>query len=140
MHISVDFETSTGHAIFQHQGKCHRLHGHNYLITIDLEGGINEGGMVADFGLVKREIVSDIMDAYDHKFLIERRDPRSGRLSAMPDDGVIVVDAPPTAENIVLWIASRVTEKLHSLGLAKVIMLTNVIVRETRDCYASLRG
>lgn len=53
-------------------GKCERLHGHNYAVSVELEGELTEDRYVFDFVVLKR-IVRQICDSLDHRFLLPQR-------------------------------------------------------------------
>jgi len=53
------------------EGQCEPLHGHNYEVTVEVEGELTEDSWVIDFRLVK-EIVRGICQELDHKFLLQR--------------------------------------------------------------------
>ncbi|MEX2158858.1 MAG: 6-pyruvoyl tetrahydropterin synthase family protein [Dehalococcoidia bacterium] len=53
------------------EGQCEPLHGHNYDVMIEVEGGLTEDGWVIDFGLVK-SIARELCQQLDHKFLLQR--------------------------------------------------------------------
>ena len=57
---------SSGHRILHHDGKCSRPHGHNYEITVKVTGELTDEGWVVDKG-----DVTDVIDAWDHRFLVE---------------------------------------------------------------------
>ncbi|OIQ51531.1 6-carboxy-5,6,7,8-tetrahydropterin synthase [Pseudodesulfovibrio hydrargyri] len=50
-------------------GKCERLHGHNYAVEVQLEGGLTGDGYVYDFVELKRT-VKTLCDTLDHRFLL----------------------------------------------------------------------
>ena len=50
-------------------GKCERLHGHNYSLSVELTGELTEDGYVFDFVELKG-ILRGICDSLDHRFLI----------------------------------------------------------------------
>jgi 6-pyruvoyltetrahydropterin/6-carboxytetrahydropterin synthase len=50
-------------------GKCERLHGHNYAVSVTLEGPLTADSYVFDF-VVLKEILRRITDALDHRFLL----------------------------------------------------------------------
>lgn len=50
-------------------GKCERLHGHNYAVSVMLEGELTEDRYVFDFVDLKK-IVRQICDHLDHHFLL----------------------------------------------------------------------
>jgi len=76
----VHFEAA--HMIPGHQ-KCGRLHGHTYGVMLRLEGELDDSGMVADFGPLKRAL-KDILDRWDHRILI----PLGMEGVSTTDDGV----------------------------------------------------
>jgi 6-pyruvoyltetrahydropterin/6-carboxytetrahydropterin synthase len=94
--------------------KCLNLHGHTYRVNVRVEGVINEKtGMVIDF-LVLKKIVKEVIDGYDHKIIIPRRD--AGRIRIEGPFNVVykIIDYPEaTTEYIALSIAREVYEKLH---------------------------
>ena len=49
-------------------GKCSRLHGHDYAVSLELEGDIING-IVVDYGDVKK-IARKVLEYYDHRVLI----------------------------------------------------------------------
>ena len=42
--------------------KCAQLHGHNYTISVAVQGPLNNASMVIDYGYLK-----ELLDKYDHK-------------------------------------------------------------------------
>jgi 6-pyruvoyl tetrahydropterin synthase/QueD family protein len=53
-------------------GKCERLHGHNYAVSVELEGELTADSYVFDF-VVLKEIVRRICESLDHRFLLPLR-------------------------------------------------------------------
>ncbi|WP_336365139.1 6-pyruvoyl trahydropterin synthase family protein [Halalkalicoccus salilacus] len=85
---------SAGHRIQHHNGKCSRPHGHNYEITVAIQGELTGEGWVVDKG-----DVTSIIDEWDHRFLLEAGDPLVEAFEASGDgDAVVVLEHPPTAE------------------------------------------
>ena len=52
-------------------GECEPLHGHNYQLTVEVEGDLTDDAWVIDFALLKR-IARERCEAIDHKFLLQR--------------------------------------------------------------------
>lgn len=50
-------------------GKCERLHGHNYHVTVTVHGRINPLGMVIDFRILKQH-VRKLCAQWDHMVLL----------------------------------------------------------------------
>ncbi|MFD1645134.1 6-pyruvoyl trahydropterin synthase family protein [Haloarchaeobius litoreus] len=85
---------SAGHRIQHHDGKCSRPHGHNYEVTVRLTGTLSDEGWVVDKG-----DVTDVLEAFDHRFLLEANDPLVEAFESTGDgDGIVVLEHPPTAE------------------------------------------
>src|ERR1700756_2469399 len=59
------------------------LHGHNYAVSVELEGELSPIGWIADFGALKR-IGREICDRLDHHFLLQTA---SATLSTRRTDG-----------------------------------------------------
>lgn len=62
---------SAAHVIIGHK-RCGSLHGHDYAISVRLEGEPGDNGMILDFGTLK-DMVRDIVKGLDHKFLVAKR-------------------------------------------------------------------
>jgi len=62
---------SASHFI-SYMGKCERLHGHNYGVSVTLEGELTPDAYVFDFVILKR-IARQVCDELDHHFLLPER-------------------------------------------------------------------
>jgi 6-pyruvoyltetrahydropterin/6-carboxytetrahydropterin synthase len=99
---------STGHRIQHHDGKCSRPHGHNYEISVKVTGEVTEKGWVVDKG-----DITSVIDEWDHRFLLEAGDPLVEAFEASgDDDGVVVLERPPTAEVMAWRLEQRLLESL----------------------------
>lgn len=129
-------DISCGHRVHGHEGKCRNLHGHNYRIhfTCVAEDGALDGvGRVIDFSQVKAKLCMWIEEHWDHRFLIWEEDPMKSCLLEL-DPTVVVVPFNPTAENIAQYLVEVVgPAQLAGTG----IKLSEVMVEETRKCFAS---
>lgn len=68
-------------------GKCERLHGHNYAVSVSLEGSLTEDRYVFDFVELK-QLVKNLCDRLDHRFLLPRN---SACLSISENEGEVEV-------------------------------------------------
>lgn len=119
---------SSGHRLLHHDGKCSRPHGHNYEITVEVTGDLTEEGWVVDKG-----DVTDVIDAWDHRFLVEEGDPLVDAFEASGDgDALVVLDHPPTAEVMSVLLERRMRE-----AFPDTVSAVSVSVRETGELCAS---
>lgn len=126
LHVGRDrpIRISTGHRILHHDGKCSRPHGHNYEISVTVDGELTEEGWVVDKG-----DITDVISEWDHMFLLEAGDPLIEAFEAAGDgDSVIVLEHPPTAEVMSVRLEERLLEEL-----GENVTDVAVSVRETSE-------
>ncbi len=110
IHVGHDrpIRVSAGHRILHHDGKCSRPHGHNYEISVSVSGHLTEEGWVVDKG-----DVTDIIDDWDHMFLVQRGDPLIEAFEQSGDgDALVVLDVPPTAEMMAVILEAKLIDRL----------------------------
>lgn len=117
-YVSVTQNFAAAHSLRNYQGKCERLHGHNYKIEVELKGqGLTKNGMVVDFTSL-RQALEKVLSRFDHQHLNDIK----------PFDKVN-----PTAENIAKVIYEEMLLKFSS----KKIKVYHVIVWESEGCKAT---
>lgn len=118
---------STGHRILHHEGKCSRPHGHNYEVTVEITGELTDEGWVVDKG-----VVTDVIDEWDHRFILQAGDPLVEAFREAGDaDGLVVIDHPPTAEVLSVLLEERLLETLPN-----TVSSVSATVRETGELCA----
>jgi len=130
LHIGADnpIRISSGHRILHHDGKCSRPHGHNYEISVEVTGELTEEGWIVDKG-----DVTDVIDAWDHRFLVEEGDPLVDAFEASGDgDALVVLDHPPTAEVMGVLLEQRMLD-----AFPDTVSDVSVSVSETGELCAS---
>ncbi|REK11194.1 MAG: 6-pyruvoyl tetrahydropterin synthase family protein [Planctomycetota bacterium] len=65
---------SAGHFI-TYGDQCERLHGHNYRVTAEAHGPLNDDQYVVDF-IAFRDALKEIVDELDHHMLLPTRHPQ----------------------------------------------------------------
>lgn len=85
--LTVRDEISAGHALRHYEGKCERLHGHNFAVELTVEGDkLTENvELLLDFKVLKRAL-KDELAALDHQIINEvppfdRLNPSSENIS-----------------------------------------------------------
>jgi 6-pyruvoyltetrahydropterin/6-carboxytetrahydropterin synthase len=67
--LRVEAEFSAAHYLNHYQGKCERLHGHNYRVRAYTRGAsLDEGGMILDFSQFKT-LLREVCGKIDHQNL-----------------------------------------------------------------------
>lgn len=132
LHVGRDrpIRISAGHRIRHHDGKCARPHGHNYEVAVTVTGELTDEGWVADKG-----DITDVIDEWDHMFLLEAGDPLVDAFEAAgDDDGVVVLEHPPTAE-----VMSVILERKLEAALPETVSDVAVQVNETSELCGGSR-
>lgn len=147
MQITRRLEFDAGHRIQNHDSQCRHLHGHRYAIEITLSGeiiaveGASGQGMVMDYSEVKRVAKEQLVDAWDHAFLVYRGDRAVlDFLNGLPEHKTVVLDVPPTAENLAMF-AFRTLDGAYRDTYGNRLRLERVRIYETPNNWADcLRG
>lgn len=74
MIISKTFFFDAAHRLPFHKGKCFNLHGHRYELTVEVEGDLDNNGLLMDYGDMKKTIGAWIDDHLDHATLVSSDD------------------------------------------------------------------
>jgi 6-pyruvoyl tetrahydropterin synthase/QueD family protein len=78
MGFSVKIQKNGLHFAASHfityEGKCEFLHGHNYGVSVELQGGLTADSYVFDFVALKK-ICREICETLDHRFLLATENP-----------------------------------------------------------------
>jgi 6-pyruvoyltetrahydropterin/6-carboxytetrahydropterin synthase len=119
-------------------GDCEPLHGHNYAVRVEVEGGLTPDGWVMDFGEL-RLIVSALCRELDHRFVLPLGNPhlrvdaseaayeiRFGeRLYIMPRGDVVPVAIDnSTAERLAEYLCQCLARELRQRGTANISAVT----------------
>lgn len=159
--ISIEY----GHRVPNHQSKCRNIHGHSGLVRVHVEGtlvnigGVPDEGMVIDFSDIKKLLMEEVDELFDHAFITCMQDApllasilgdktavkvidmvrRYGFVSVADQNEfygkLVVLDCIPTAENL----ARVIFEKLNAQLMtgAKVV---KVEFWETKTSCAIVEG
>jgi len=68
--ISKTFRFEASHVLPKHTGKCSRLHGHSWVLTVSVQGPVNtKTGFVVDYGDLKALVDKEVIERLDHTHL-----------------------------------------------------------------------
>lgn len=71
MLLTKDFKFDAAHNLVHYHGKCERLHGHTYHMSVTLKGRPDAEGMIFDFVDLKRAVKEKILSRLDHAYINE---------------------------------------------------------------------
>lgn len=135
---------SAAHFITYARDRCESLHGHDYRVTVSLEGGLNRHAYVHDF-VDLRETVAGLLSELDHRLLLpedndDLRIRRSGdgvhvrfrdREYRFPASDVVHLPVSnTTAEQLAEHLARRIVSGLRERGAVEGLTRIEVEVEE----------
>lgn len=121
---------AAAHRLHLHEGKCQVLHGHNWMVTVQLYSErVDNKYFIIDFKDLK-ERVKQICDCFDHRTLLCDKDPFHTQFvkllygNMLKDncpipDPIVLLENPPTCEFISedIWVRLnswiKVSKKYH---------------------------
>ena len=136
--ITKAFKFEMAHALKGYDGLCRNIHGHTYELKVTVAGppvsdeNSPKLGMVMDFGDLKKIVKEEIVDKYDHSFVLYNKMPE--RLIAELKNNferIILKDYNPTSELMLLDFVKTIQARLP-----KNVMLRRMFLRETTTSYA----
>lgn len=109
---------AAAHQLAMVSKQCENLHGHNWKVEVMVSGEkLNEAGVLIDFGELKA-YTKTLIKELDHKFL---------------NDLECFDRAPPSSENIAVYIAENFQKRLADTG----IRVSRVTTWESEDAAAT---
>ena len=113
--LSAESHFDAAHRLGNYEGVCQRLHGHRWIVKIEVEGNtLNDWGAVVDFGDIKK-VLDEELNLLDHRTILNTNDPENHSLK-LPEDWVVWFGGNPTAENLAYYLYMRLEFKIKKLG------------------------
>ena len=109
-----------------HEGRCSRLHGHSWAITLTFEASeLDDNGFVIDFGDL--HFIENWIDEHlDHGVILSESDPRESELRELEESGLLKI----------VWIKNASCE-----GIARFLFETfNPMVSDRTNGRVSLQS
>ena len=126
IHVSKDYLIFSAAHLITYDGVCERLHGHNYRVSVTVEGHTQDDHFVFNFVTLKRTM-RDLVDQLDHRTLMPDSNPyfqvtRDGgevtirvgnRRYILPESDVLILPMPnTTAEMLAKYLAGQLRQKI----------------------------
>ena len=133
MKIKTSVSFDAAHRLVGHDGACQRLHGHRWVVDIEVHGEVlDEVGMLVDFGKLKNCINA----MFDHRALLKRCKENEILIAAIEStcgvSSVCHLKENPTAEHLAFVI------KNHLKGLSFKGEEYKIRVWESEKSYAEV--
>lgn len=132
--IAKEFRWEMGHRLSYHQEGCQNLHGHSYRMAVELDGTLNEGGMVLDYGEIKK-LVTPFLERLDHSTMLHQDDKEVVTFLCEQGMKTVLVPFHPTAENMAIWF---IQELKPSFLPFKNLQKLTIRVYETQTAMAEV--
>ena len=123
-----------------YDGRCRNIHGHSYEMRVTIKGmpiddpSSPKHGMVMDFGDLKKIVNEEIVDHYDHAFIINDQMPKDFIEEVKRHyERIIVLPYQPTTELMLLDFSKRIKKRLP-----QHVSLVKILLKETEGSYAEL--
>ncbi len=130
------FHFEMAHAIHGYSGSCKNIHGHSYELHVKVSAIANDEtfipapGFLIDFKEIKSIVNESIIRKFDHHLLLSD-DYLKKNISHSSAENLIIFEAEPTAENLLICIRNILRNKLP-----ENIKLVHLKLFETKDSYA----
>lgn len=140
IHLTKIFHFEAAHALMGYDGRCRNIHGHSYEMRVTIKGmpiddpSSPKHGMVMDFGDLKKIVNEEIVDHYDHAFIINDQMPKDFIEEVKRHyERIIVLPYQPTTELMLLDFSKRIKKRLP-----QHVSLVKILLKETEGSYAEL--
>ena len=128
LYKEVYFESA--HRLLHYEGKCNRIHGHQFRVEVWLEGEVDpKTQILVDYNVLKR-----IINRFDHQIILNREDPMVPALSTFQE--VITTIGDPTSELLARVIADEINAECGQGE--RFIAVTKIRVWESTSSYAEV--
>lgn len=136
MTISKKFTFEASHVLPLHEGKCSRLHGHSWGLTVAVRGKVDlRSGFVVDYAKLKEVVNKYVVDRLDHHHLGQGGLVDVEKIGKYPC--VFGHSFYPSSENLTLAIAKILKPLIPEL--AKGCFLFSIELDETCTSKATWR-
>ncbi|MBI4526389.1 MAG: 6-carboxytetrahydropterin synthase [Deltaproteobacteria bacterium] len=153
--VSKDyFNFASAHFLLFADGKREPLHGHNYQVSVALEGELDRAGVLLDF-ITFKPLVKRICDALDHRTLLQGESSilkirqtskdvtvlyKEQRLILPRQDVLVLPIANTSTELLAEYIAGQLRRKIAKQFPGATVHLIEVGVEESRGQRGFYRG
>ncbi|HLT47507.1 MAG TPA: 6-carboxytetrahydropterin synthase [Rubricoccaceae bacterium] len=135
--VAKRFRWEAAHRLPYHDGACSHLHGHSYRMTVEVEGVVDDGGMVLDFQAIKK-LVSPLVEVWDHATLVAAHDVELLGVVRQTGWKHFVFPADTTSEHLAAFVADHLRSEGNDVLRRAGVRRVRVRLAETETCYAEV--
>src|SRR5713226_270249 len=148
------FNFASAHFLIFANGRREALHGHNYQVSVALEGELDQAGVVLDF-ITFKPLVKRVCDELDHRTLIQKGSPvlsirqnsrqvevlyKSQRIVLPKRDVILLPLVNTSTELLAEYIAGQIRQQVRQKFPAARLRFMEVAVDESRGQRGLFRG
>ena len=148
------FNFASAHFLIFADGRREALHGHNYQVSVAVEGELDRAGVVLNF-ITFKPLVKKVCDALDHRTLIPKQSPllrilqhrayfevlyKDQRIVLPRRDVVLLPLVNTSTELIAEYLAGQLKRKIRQKFPAAKLRFLEVAVEESRGQRGVFRG
>jgi 6-pyruvoyltetrahydropterin/6-carboxytetrahydropterin synthase len=148
------FNFASAHFLIFANGQREPLHGHNYQVSVTMEGELDRAGIVLDF-IAFKPMVKRICDALDHRTLIQTQSPaievrrhakeieviyRKQKIILPRQDVILLPLANTSTELLAEHVADQIRRQVKRQFPGSKIRLMEVGIEEARGQRGFYRG
>src|SRR5262245_13076305 len=148
------FNFASAHFLIFANGQREPLHGHNYQVSVTMEGEIDRAGVVLDF-ITFKPLVKQICDGLDHRTLIQAESPvirvkrrvkeielryRKQKIILPRQDVILLPLANTSTELLAEYVANQIRRRVQRQFPGSHVRFIEVGVEETRGQRGYCRG
>ena len=153
--VSKDyFNFASAHFLIFANGKREALHGHNYQVSVAVEGELDRAGVLLDF-ITFKPLVKQVCDDLDHRTLIQKESPLLGirqhrkgvevlykdQRIILPRRDIILLPLVNTSTELLAeYIAGKIRQRTHRQFPGARLRFIEVGVEEARGQKGVFRG
>ncbi|MBI2989020.1 MAG: 6-carboxytetrahydropterin synthase [Deltaproteobacteria bacterium] len=148
------FNFASAHFLIFANGKREALHGHNYQVSVAVEGELDRAGVLLDF-ISFKPLVKQVCDDLDHRTLIQKDSPflkihqdhkgvkvlyKDQRIILPRRDIILLPIVNTSTELLAEYIADKIRQRTHRQFPGARLRLIEVGVEEARGQKGVFRG
>jgi dihydroneopterin triphosphate aldolase (PTPS-III) / 6-pyruvoyltetrahydropterin synthase len=152
VHVTKDYLKFNAAHFIAYKGFREALHGHNYRVSVEVEGALGSQGYVLDFGVVK-QVARRVCDRLNEKTLIPAQSDclrireEQGQVIVTYEtdefrlprtDVVLVPIVHSSAEELARFLSGEIRRELHAEGIERLTAI-EIAVEETPGQAAHFR-